>query len=217
RGGVQLKGGVGAVGDTYERHADAVADLVVQGKSAESLLDAYAGGGGGVSTVGGAVQRLAGKHDMANGKTTFKHVVPLVEAGFNVLPLEIPYMTPPLVKPLGVNLFAKTAAEFGITVPTGVGAQPADKPDTFLGALDGLAAVVKGELGIEGGWDLSHVYSGLVATLYGKGGLSVSLAPGKDLSIVERDGGYRLQATLPVTTALSAGVRLWDWDEAITL
>ncbi|MBC7974201.1 MAG: DUF4157 domain-containing protein, partial [Myxococcales bacterium] len=31
RGGVQLKGGVGAVGDAYERHADAVADAVVAG------------------------------------------------------------------------------------------------------------------------------------------------------------------------------------------
>ena len=41
RGGVQLYGGVGRDGDTHERHADAVADLVVQGKSAESLLDTY--------------------------------------------------------------------------------------------------------------------------------------------------------------------------------
>jgi Domain of unknown function (DUF4157) len=47
RGGVQLKGGVGQVGDPYEQHADQVASLVVQGKSAESLLDAYAGGSGG--------------------------------------------------------------------------------------------------------------------------------------------------------------------------
>ena len=39
RGGVQLKGGVGTEGDQYEQHADAVADRVVQGKSAESLLD----------------------------------------------------------------------------------------------------------------------------------------------------------------------------------
>lgn len=57
RGGVQLKGGVGQVGDVYERHADQVADLVVQGKSAESLLDAYAGGSGGGATSGGPVQR----------------------------------------------------------------------------------------------------------------------------------------------------------------
>ena len=45
RGGVQLKGGVGAVGDAYERHADAVADAVVAGRSAEALLDRFAGAG----------------------------------------------------------------------------------------------------------------------------------------------------------------------------
>ena len=41
RGGIQLKGGVGSVGDKYERHADAVADAVVRGRSAEALLDRY--------------------------------------------------------------------------------------------------------------------------------------------------------------------------------
>ncbi len=40
RAGVQLTGGVGEAGDPYERHADEIADRVVQGKSAESLLDA---------------------------------------------------------------------------------------------------------------------------------------------------------------------------------
>lgn len=55
RGGVQLKGGVGEAGDRYEQHANAVADLVVQGRSAESLLDQHAGAGG---ARGGAVQRL---------------------------------------------------------------------------------------------------------------------------------------------------------------
>jgi Domain of unknown function (DUF4157) len=44
RGGVQLKGGVGEAGDPYERHADAVADAVVSGGSAEGLLDQMAGG-----------------------------------------------------------------------------------------------------------------------------------------------------------------------------
>jgi hypothetical protein len=43
RGGVQLKDGVGAAGDAHEQHADAVADAVVQGKSAEPLLDHGAG------------------------------------------------------------------------------------------------------------------------------------------------------------------------------
>jgi hypothetical protein len=53
RSGVSLSGGVGAEGDVYERHADAVADRVVRGESAESLLDAHApGGGGGVPRKG---------------------------------------------------------------------------------------------------------------------------------------------------------------------
>ncbi|MCA9563682.1 MAG: DUF4157 domain-containing protein [Myxococcales bacterium] len=38
RQGVSLDGGVGKVGDSYEKHADAVADRVVSGKSAEDLL-----------------------------------------------------------------------------------------------------------------------------------------------------------------------------------
>lgn len=39
--GVQLSGGVGQVGDRYEQHADAVAEQVVQGRSAEALLDQH--------------------------------------------------------------------------------------------------------------------------------------------------------------------------------
>lgn len=54
RGGVSLKGGVGKAGDSYERHADAVANLVVQGKSAEGLLGTMASGSGGARA---AVQR----------------------------------------------------------------------------------------------------------------------------------------------------------------
>ena len=46
REGVQLAGGVGKAGDVYEKHADAVADKVVAGESAETLLDQHAGGGG---------------------------------------------------------------------------------------------------------------------------------------------------------------------------
>jgi hypothetical protein len=53
RGGVQLKEGVGESGDAHEQHANAVADAVVQGKSAETLLDRYASssGGGGSPAV----------------------------------------------------------------------------------------------------------------------------------------------------------------------
>ncbi|HET9624796.1 MAG TPA: DUF4157 domain-containing protein [Kofleriaceae bacterium] len=56
RGGVQCKGGVGAEGDEHERHADLVADHVVQGKSAEGLLDRYAGAGAAAASTG-PVQR----------------------------------------------------------------------------------------------------------------------------------------------------------------
>ena len=43
RGGVQLKGGVGAAGDAYAVHADAVADRVVRGESAAELLGRHRG------------------------------------------------------------------------------------------------------------------------------------------------------------------------------
>jgi hypothetical protein len=52
RAGVQLAGGVGQAGDSYEQHADAVADAVVAGKSAEPLLGDAAG-----ATSQGTVQR----------------------------------------------------------------------------------------------------------------------------------------------------------------
>jgi hypothetical protein len=53
RAGVHLAGGVGAAGDPYERHADAVADRVVAGESAADLLSPT----GGAATTGAAVQR----------------------------------------------------------------------------------------------------------------------------------------------------------------
>ncbi len=63
RAGVHLLGGVGRAGDTYEQHADEVADLVVQGKSAQAALDRHAGGGGG---GGGALQHklVVGKQEI---------------------------------------------------------------------------------------------------------------------------------------------------------
>ena len=44
RAGVRFSS-LGTAGDEYERHADAVADRVVAGQSAEALLDAHGGGG----------------------------------------------------------------------------------------------------------------------------------------------------------------------------
>ena len=56
RAGVQLSGGVGQEGDAYERHADEVADQVVQGKSAAGTLDRFAPGGPAPATQQRAVQ-----------------------------------------------------------------------------------------------------------------------------------------------------------------
>lgn len=55
--GVSLSGGVGQAGDRYEQHADQVADAVVQGKSAEGILDKMSGAGGGGTVQRRAVQR----------------------------------------------------------------------------------------------------------------------------------------------------------------
>lgn len=60
RAGVHLSGGVGREGDPYERNADAVADAVVAGRSAEHLLTAGATGGG---QTPAAVQRSGLKLD----------------------------------------------------------------------------------------------------------------------------------------------------------
>ncbi|MFV8756730.1 eCIS core domain-containing protein [Nannocystaceae bacterium ST9] len=60
RAGVHLKAGVGEVGDAHEQHADAVADLVVQGRSAATLLDRYAGSATPPSP-GAAIQMVVGK------------------------------------------------------------------------------------------------------------------------------------------------------------
>lgn len=51
RHGVSLKDGIGRPGDVHEVHADAVAQAVVSGKSAESLLDRYGKGPGGAPAV----------------------------------------------------------------------------------------------------------------------------------------------------------------------
>ena len=66
RGGVQLSGGVGQVGDRYEQHADAVADAVVQGRSAQALLDPFAGGGTSTAVQGKAIQMVPVPPDIAS-------------------------------------------------------------------------------------------------------------------------------------------------------
>ncbi len=63
RAGVHLKGGIGEAGDTHEQHADAVADKVVRGESAEALLDQYSGSGGG----GGVQLHIRRDHEVIPG------------------------------------------------------------------------------------------------------------------------------------------------------
>jgi hypothetical protein len=61
KAGVSLKGNVGQAGDKYEQHADAVADAVVQGKSAEGLLSSMVGGGVSTGTVQSKEVQFLGK------------------------------------------------------------------------------------------------------------------------------------------------------------
>ncbi len=61
--GVSLSGGVGQVGDSYEQHADQVADAVVAGKSAEPILSQMTGGAPGGGDAGGATQKKAVQRD----------------------------------------------------------------------------------------------------------------------------------------------------------
>ncbi len=87
RAGVQLYGGVGQAGDRYEQHADAVADAVVRGESAEPLLDQMAGAG----VAAPAVQRQEGgqrsgagaarSSDVGTAATALREAVELAELG----------------------------------------------------------------------------------------------------------------------------------------
>lgn len=60
-----VPGGMGQAGDAHEQHADAVADRVVQGRSAEDLLDEYASSSGSSAGTGQAVQLKGGQKERA--------------------------------------------------------------------------------------------------------------------------------------------------------
>lgn len=68
RAGVSLSGGVGQTGDRYERHADQVADAVVQGRSAEGILNHMTGGGAGGSVQRRVVQRVGPQQGPPQGQ-----------------------------------------------------------------------------------------------------------------------------------------------------
>ena len=87
RAGVQLQGGVGSEGDKYERNADAVADLVVKGQSAEALLDQFTGGRarGRTAAAGQGVQRKRKKTVSGNAMARLKHAKAGIEHSKEVL------------------------------------------------------------------------------------------------------------------------------------
>lgn len=74
RAGVHLSGGIGQADDEHERHADAVAARVVEGRSAEALLDQRAGGAATKTSVQRKVQRIVKvKGDREYGPNDVKH------------------------------------------------------------------------------------------------------------------------------------------------
>lgn len=79
RGGVQLKGGMGRDGDAFELHADAVADAVVAGRSAEPLLSQVAPPSAAVAPAE-AVQRRGPKKPKKKAKVTFDQANDLAQA-----------------------------------------------------------------------------------------------------------------------------------------
>ncbi|MCA9683118.1 MAG: hypothetical protein KC457_13040, partial [Myxococcales bacterium] len=70
----RVPGGLGARGDGFERHADAVADAVVSGRSAEGILDRMPSGSGGSrsssASEGAAVQRYGESEAVLGSRDT---------------------------------------------------------------------------------------------------------------------------------------------------
>src|SRR5579859_4226428 len=80
---MQIAGGIGQVDDAYEQHADAVARLVVAGKSAEGLLDDFARTQGELSETD--------RHDAPTYRTIIqRRIIPLaVEGALLAIPANV--------------------------------------------------------------------------------------------------------------------------------
>ena len=85
RAGLQLPDGLGQSGDRHEQHAEAVAQLVLDGRSAESLLNAYASPSAD-REIRGSVQRFESEEhqhlgDVATGSRTYNLADPVKNPG----------------------------------------------------------------------------------------------------------------------------------------
>jgi hypothetical protein len=101
RANVQLQGGVGKAGDSFEKHADAVADRVVQGKSAVDLLNVFG------SRNSSAPTRVQLKPDDKAAKPTDK-----TKAKGEIKPkLAAPEVMPPQEDPAARHLTMEQASD----------------------------------------------------------------------------------------------------------
>lgn len=85
RHGVALTAGVGEPGDAYERHADAVADRVVEGGSAAPLLDVGPGAAQGAGSPAAAVQQKADKEVSNNALVRLQMAKGAMESAKSIL------------------------------------------------------------------------------------------------------------------------------------
>lgn len=74
RSGVALRGGIGEAGDSYEQHADAVADRVVRGESAVDLLDQIAKPGARAAGPAAVQHKLGGAITGLTADALFKAI-----------------------------------------------------------------------------------------------------------------------------------------------
>lgn len=190
RGGVSLKGGVGQVGDAYERHADAVADKVVAGESAEGLLDQYAGTG--ASSLAPGVQKKAPGFGMSAG---------VDENGNFSKSYGLSYPMPTVFVPLyptGAPNF-KGAAGLYLTLDGAIGGS------VSMGTADGSKVAIAGQanvdLAVNAGGSLKLGDKPFTIAAYGGASMAAKLERG-----VSRDKGFGGGFTL--TSSLFIGVKV---------
>jgi hypothetical protein len=136
RGGVQLKGGVGKAGDRYEQHADAVADRVVRGESAEGMLDEMAGSSTASPSAHGPVQRKEGTNELPGADSWKEMIARWVTSGADSAHDVYEYFADlaakyPLAQPLVNAQVSLAKAAAGSLVDT----NPASVSWTGLGAM----------------------------------------------------------------------------------